>query len=41
MTRRPFPLHTGLATVAAIADLTPAMRRFTLRAAAFADFGVE
>jgi NADPH-dependent ferric siderophore reductase len=41
MTRRPFPLHTGIATVARIADVTPAMRRFTLRHEAFADFGVE
>ena len=41
MTRRSFPLHTGLARVARIADVTPAMRRFTLRAEAFGDFGVE
>ena len=41
MTRRPFPLHAGLAEVVAIADLTPSMRRFTLRADAFAGFGVE
>jgi NADPH-dependent ferric siderophore reductase len=41
MTRRPFPLHTGIATVARIADVTPAMRRFTLRHDVFGDFGVE
>jgi NADPH-dependent ferric siderophore reductase len=38
---RPFPLHTGVATVAAIAQVTPAMRRFTLRHPAFADPGIE
>jgi NADPH-dependent ferric siderophore reductase len=41
MTRRRFPLHAGVAEVARIADVTPSMRRFTLRAGAFADFGVE
>jgi NADPH-dependent ferric siderophore reductase len=41
MTRRPFPLHTGIAEVARIVDLTPAMRRFTLRHETFANFGVE
>jgi NADPH-dependent ferric siderophore reductase len=41
MTRRRFPLHAGLAEVVRIADVTPTMRRFTLRADAFADFGVE
>lgn len=41
MTRRPFPLHTGIANVARIADVTPAMRRFTLRHDAFAGLGVE
>lgn len=41
MTRRRFPLHAGLAEVARIEDLTASMRRFTLRAEAFADFGVE
>jgi NADPH-dependent ferric siderophore reductase len=41
MTRRPFPLHTGIAKVVRIAGVTPAMRRFTLQAEAFADFGVE
>jgi NADPH-dependent ferric siderophore reductase len=39
--RRPFPLHTGLAKVVRIADVTPAMRRFSLQAGDFADFGVE
>jgi NADPH-dependent ferric siderophore reductase len=41
VTRRRFPLHAGVAEVARIEDVTPSMRRFTLRAAAFADFGVE
>jgi len=41
MTRRRFPLHAGLASVARIVDVTPSMRRFTLRAEAFSDFGVE
>jgi NADPH-dependent ferric siderophore reductase len=40
VTRR-FPLHAGVAEVARIEQLTPSMRRFTLRAEAFADFGVE
>jgi NADPH-dependent ferric siderophore reductase len=40
-TRRPFPLHAGISEVVRIVDLTPSMRRFTLRAEAFADFGVE
>ena len=38
---RPFPLITGLATVAEVAMVTPAMRCFTLTAPAFADPGVE
>ncbi len=38
---RPFPLHTGLATVTAIERITPAMARFTLEAPAFADPVVE
>ena len=38
---RPFPLHTGIAEVTAIARVTPSMARFTLTAPAFADFGVE
>ena len=38
---RPFPLHTGIATVAAIRRLTPRMTRFTLHAPAFADPGIE
>jgi NADPH-dependent ferric siderophore reductase len=41
MTRRPFPLHTGLAKVVRITDVTPAMRRFTLGAEAFSGFGIE
>jgi NADPH-dependent ferric siderophore reductase len=41
MTRRPFPLHAGIAAVVRIDDLTPSMRRFALRADAFAAFGVE
>ena len=41
MTRRRFPLHAGLAEVARITDVAPSMRRFTLRAEAFGDFGVE
>ena len=41
MTRRRFPLHAGVAAVTAIETVTPSMRRFTLRADAFADFGVE
>ena len=38
---RPFPLHTGIATVAAIRALTPSMTRFTLQADAFAEPGIE
>ena len=38
---RPFPLHTGVATVAAIERLTPGMTRFTLHDPAFADPGIE
>jgi NADPH-dependent ferric siderophore reductase len=38
---RPFPVHAGVAEVVRIADITPSMRRFTLRADAFADFGIE
>jgi len=38
---RPFPLHTGIATVTAVAHVTPTMARFTLTHPAFADFGVE
>jgi NADPH-dependent ferric siderophore reductase len=41
MTRRRFPLHAGLAEVVGITDVAPSMRRFTLRADAFGDFGVE
>lgn len=41
MSERPFPLHAGIATVAAAAMETPAMRRLTLAAPAFADPGVE
>jgi NADPH-dependent ferric siderophore reductase len=40
-TRRPFPLHAGHATVTQTRMITPSMRRFTLRADAFADPGVE
>ena len=39
--RRRFPLHTGVADVVAVTPVTPSMRRFTLRADAFEDFGVE
>jgi NADPH-dependent ferric siderophore reductase len=38
---RPFPLHAGVATVAGVTEVTPAMRRVTLAAEAFADPGVE
>ena len=38
---RPFPLHTGIAEVAAVTAVTPTMARFTLTHPAFADFGVE
>jgi NADPH-dependent ferric siderophore reductase len=41
VTRRRFPLHAGVAEVAAVTRLTPTMTRFTLRADAFADFGIE
>src|SRR5690606_8574372 len=41
MSERPFPLHAGIATVAAAAMATPAMRRLTLAAPAFAAPGVE
>jgi NADPH-dependent ferric siderophore reductase len=41
MTRRRFPLHAGVSEVARIEDITPSMRRFTLRAEAFSDFGLE
>ena len=38
---RPFPLHTGMAEVTAVTEVTPTMARFTLTSPAFADFGVE
>jgi NADPH-dependent ferric siderophore reductase len=38
---RPFPLHTGVATVTAIEQVTPAMRRFRLHHPAFAEPGIE
>jgi NADPH-dependent ferric siderophore reductase len=38
---RVFPLHTGLATVTEIADITVAIRRFSLEAPVFADPGIE
>ena len=38
---RPFPLLTGVATVARRATITPRMARFTLAAPAFAELGVE
>lgn len=38
---RPFPLHTGIATVTARTDITPRMARFTLQADAFSAPGVE
>lgn len=38
---RAFPLHTGIATVAAISAPTPAMTCLTLHAPAFADPGIE
>jgi NADPH-dependent ferric siderophore reductase len=38
---RPFPLCTGIATLIGRRLLTPRMARFTLRAPAFADLGVE
>jgi NADPH-dependent ferric siderophore reductase len=39
--RRRFPLHAGVASVVAVEPVTPSMRRFTLKADAFADFGLE
>jgi hypothetical protein len=39
--RRRFPLHAGVASVAAVESVTPSMRRFTLKADAFADFGLD
>jgi NADPH-dependent ferric siderophore reductase len=39
--RRRFPLHAGVADVVAVETVTPRMRRFTLEADAFADFGLE
>jgi NADPH-dependent ferric siderophore reductase len=39
--RRPFPLRTGFAEVVRAAPVTPRMRRLTLAAPEFADFGVE
>ncbi len=41
MTERPFPLHTGIATVTAVTRVTPAMTCFTLEHETFADPGVE
>jgi NADPH-dependent ferric siderophore reductase len=41
MTERPFPLHTGVATVTAVEQVTPAMRRFVLQHPAFAEPGIE
>jgi NADPH-dependent ferric siderophore reductase len=38
---RPFPLHTGIAEVAAVTAVTPTMARFTLTHPTFADFGIE
>jgi len=38
---RPFPLHTGIATVAETVLETPAMRRLTLTAPAFTEPGIE
>jgi NADPH-dependent ferric siderophore reductase len=38
---RPFPLHTGIAEVTAVTEITPTMARFTLVHPAFADFGIE
>ena len=38
---RPFPMLTGMATVARRAAITPRMARFTLAAPAFAELGVE
>jgi NADPH-dependent ferric siderophore reductase len=40
--RRPFPLHTGVAEVVAVTDVTPAMRRVTLEDPLFGpSLGVE
>ena len=41
MLARPFPLLTGISTLVRRRALSPRMARFTLQAAAFADFGVE
>ena len=41
MTRRPFPLRTGIAEVVRVIALTPSMSRITLAAPELADFGVE
>jgi NADPH-dependent ferric siderophore reductase len=41
MTRRPFPLRTGIADVVRVSQLTPLMTRITLTAPELADFGVE
>ena len=38
---RPFPLHAGFARVVRAAPVTPRMRRVTLAAPEFADFGIE
>ena len=38
---RPFPLHTGIATVTAVRRVTPSMARFTLHAPAFGAPGIE
>jgi NADPH-dependent ferric siderophore reductase len=38
---RPFPLHTGIAEVVDVALITARMKRVTLTAPAFADFGIE
>jgi NADPH-dependent ferric siderophore reductase len=40
-TKRPFPLHTGLAEVVRTTAVTPMMTRVTLTAPAFAELGVE
>jgi NADPH-dependent ferric siderophore reductase len=39
--RRPFPLRKGFAEVAAVAPVTPLMKRITLTAPEFADLGIE
>jgi NADPH-dependent ferric siderophore reductase len=41
LTRRPFPLHTGISTLVRRRALSPRMARFTLHAPEFADLGVE